>query len=92
MWELLDVLFRRTLPDGRVLDVTPLLFGFAQLGISRDARVDWYQDVWHYDTPEKAIDAARRWTGEGEPSGWMRHPPTGRRRPGGDPAKEYVRL
>lgn len=25
-----------------------------------------------------------------EPEGWMRNPPTGRRRPGGDPTKEYV--
>ena len=25
-----------------------------------------------------------------EPTGWMRHPTTGRRRPGGDPAAEYV--
>lgn len=25
-----------------------------------------------------------------EPSGWFRHPPTGRRRPDGDPSKEYI--
>jgi hypothetical protein len=30
------------------------------------------------------------WDGDGEPDGWSRHPPTGRRRPGGDPDKEYV--
>ena len=28
---------------------------------------------------------------ESEPSGWHRHPATGRRRPDGDPTKEYVR-
>lgn len=27
----------------------------------------------------------------GEPHGWMRHPSSGRRRPNGDPALEYVR-
>jgi hypothetical protein len=27
---------------------------------------------------------------EKEPKGWFRHPRTGRRRPGGDPAKEYI--
>jgi len=30
------------------------------------------------------------WDGEGEPTGWMRHPASGRRRPGGDETKEYV--
>lgn len=37
-----------------------------------------------------AVAALIAWNGEGEPSGWMRHPETGRRRPGGDPAGEYV--
>jgi hypothetical protein len=27
---------------------------------------------------------------EPEPADWMRHPKSGRRRPGGDPAKEYI--
>jgi len=26
-----------------------------------------------------------------EPEGWLRHKPTGRRRPGGDKEKEYIR-
>lgn len=30
------------------------------------------------------------WNGEGEPEGWYRHRKTGRRRPGGDPEKEYI--
>ncbi len=30
------------------------------------------------------------WEGEGEPTGWFRHPRTGRRRPDGDPEREYV--
>ena len=25
-----------------------------------------------------------------EPTGWMRNPKTGRRRPGGDPEREYI--
>ena len=32
-----------------------------------------------------------KWDGTGEPEGWMRHPSSGRRRPGGDPAQEHVR-
>lgn len=31
-----------------------------------------------------------KWNGDGEPQGWERHLGTGRRRPGGDVAKEYV--
>jgi len=27
-----------------------------------------------------------------EPTGWSRHPDTGRYRPGGDPAREYVKV
>lgn len=49
-----------------------------------------YLDRWcfhSYDAAKKALDA---WDGTGEPSGWHRHPVTGRRRPEGDPAKEYV--
>jgi hypothetical protein len=30
------------------------------------------------------------WDGVGEPAGWFREPATGRRRPDGDPAREYV--
>lgn len=30
------------------------------------------------------------WDGTGDPDGWIRHLGTGRRRPGGDPSKEYV--
>ena len=33
-----------------------------------------------------------KWSGDGEPDGWMRNPLTGRRRPGGDASKEYVNL
>ena len=34
--------------------------------------------------------AALGWDGNGEPEGWYRHVPSGRRRPGGDPAKEHT--
>jgi hypothetical protein len=43
-----------------------------------------------YDLVPTAVNAARRWDGEGEPEGWVRHPVSGRRRPGGDPGQEYV--
>lgn len=33
-----------------------------------------------------------KWDGGGEPTGWMRNPKTGRRRPDGDAAQEWVML
>jgi hypothetical protein len=36
------------------------------------------------------VTALIEWDGEGEPSGWFRNPQTGRRRPDGDPEKEYI--
>lgn len=48
---------------------------------------------WCYTGPEEAIRSARAWDGNHpvtEPVGWFRDPYTGRRRPGGDPAREYI--
>ena len=36
----------RALPDGRVLDVIPLTFGRARLGISRDLDTQAFTDQW----------------------------------------------
>lgn len=37
----------RTLPDGRVLEVTPLTFGRARLHVTRPEGVGmWYDDEW----------------------------------------------
>jgi hypothetical protein len=51
------------------------------------------RDAWIYDVEQ--LDAGWRaalgWDGKGEPEGWYRHPQSGRRRPDGDPAKEFVR-
>jgi hypothetical protein len=83
------VLYRRLLADGRLIDVTPLTFGRARLHIG-PADDDAYTNEWCYDDPLTALVSAAIWEGEGEPSGWSRHPKSGRRRPGGDPGKEYV--
>jgi hypothetical protein len=37
-----------------------------------------------------AVRELNRWDGQGEPQDWFRHPKTGRRRPDGDPSREYV--
>lgn len=49
-------------------------------------------DCWCYDSVELAVKALEAWDGDGEPTGWKRHPASGRRRPEGDESKEYVYL
>lgn len=80
--------WRRRLRDGRIIDVSRMLFTW-RISVG-DSDCVYYEDVWCYETSERAFDAAAAWDGEGEPAGWHRHPPTGRRRPGGDAEKEYV--
>jgi hypothetical protein len=56
---------------------------------------DWtgYDESWCFATRELAFHAIAEWRSrgfEGEPEGWHRHPKSGRRRPEGDPAQEYI--
>ncbi len=83
---------RRPLPDGRVLIVLPLFFGKARLGITTaDFEDGGFNDVWDFPSVDAAVAAMTAWDGEGEPAGWDRHPESHRRRPEGDPAREFVR-
>lgn len=68
----------------------PMYAGNLRLAIG-DPCSPFFDDVWCYQAPqtELAWRAALGWDGEGEPEGWYRHPESGRRRPGGDAAKEY---
>ncbi len=52
-----------------------------------------WDDQWDYETVWQAVAAMAQWEPEteAEPAGWYRHPSSGRRRPGGDPAQEQVR-
>lgn len=82
----------RQLPDGKVVHVVPLLYTAAVL-VSRRRGAKAYQDRWCYSTTDAAFTAAEQWTGDypgTEPTGWHRHPFTGRRRPDGDPAREHI--
>jgi len=84
----------RLLPDGGgELCVYPLFFGAARLTFGgRDPDCDvGYDDCWDYPSLTAAIKAMERWDGQGEPDGWTRHPTSGRRRPDGDPSREFVR-
>lgn len=84
-------LYTRELGDGRELTVYPMTFGKARLCIG-EAGAPTYEDAWCYAFPALAVEAAKNWDGEGDaPVGWHRHIGSGRRRPDGDPAREYVR-
>lgn len=48
---------------------------------------------WCYDDQQSAVRSLQDWSATGflgEPEGWMRNPHDGRRRPSGDPTKEYI--
>ena len=52
-----------------------------------------YDDRWCYSDQRSALSGLLDWAlvdFAGEPSGWHRHPNTGRRRPDGDPTQEYI--
>lgn len=49
-----------------------------------------YRDRWCYEDFDRALAAFEAWDGIGEPEGWHRHPGSGRRRPKGEPAAEYL--
>ncbi len=82
----------RILPDGSVLAVGPISFGNGRLYV--DVSRTGYADCYCYDSLALAeeymlaFDPAR----DAEPTGWKRHPVTGRRRPNGDASAEYVAL
>ncbi|MFE6966891.1 hypothetical protein ACFVAJ_17405 [Agromyces sp. NPDC057679] len=73
--------------------VTPLLFTFAVIVGEPDAL--GYTDRWCYNSSDDAVRSAETWEGPypgSEPTGWHRHPDTGRRREHGDPACETVSM
>lgn len=81
----------RPLTPGRYAAILPLMFTAAIItGRIGDAMS--YDDRWCYHSLQAATSALEAWDGTGEPSGWHRHPMTGRRRPEGDAEQEYVAL
>lgn len=77
-------------PNGHDACITRLGFNYAILS----DLAEWgYGDRWCFDGLWLAMEAMAEWIGrdgEGEPTGWHRHPDTGRRRPLGDASKEYI--
>jgi hypothetical protein len=82
----------RELPDGTILAVGPMLFGNGRLFV--DINGYGYEDCYCYDSLELAEKSMLEFNPDTdkEPKYWKRHPFTGRRREGGDPAKECVRM
>ena len=68
--------------------INRLMFTYAL--ISELTESGMYGDRWCYHSYEAAKAALDAWDGEGEPTGWHRHPTTGRRRENGDPQKETI--
>lgn len=82
--------YAKDLPAGLALWVVPMVVTTRiMIGVPGSGGVD---DAWCYHTPGGAILAALAWDPETEkePTGWHRHPHSGRRRTNGDPDQEYI--
>ena len=78
----------RQLPDGRFLGVERHGAAGGSLWVGTARLIE---DLWLYPDRASALQAARAWDGTTpEPTDWHHHPISGRRRPDGDPAREYV--
>lgn len=76
------------LPDGRVVSITQMI-GSTMLAVGQNAQT--WDEAWDYPNALDCLIAAVNWDGTGEPEdGWERHQPSERRRPHGDPTREYV--
>jgi hypothetical protein len=75
--------------EGLYAAIKPMLFHWT-LKVGEIGNTVTYLDRWCYADQAKAEAAIRAWDGSGEPTGWHRHPYTGRRRDNGDPSKERV--
>jgi len=79
----------------RYAAIQPMTFGKFRLKLGPVARLnrrDYWDDVEYcYENVTAALEALNAWDGVTEPSGWFRCPTDARRRPDGDPSREYVR-
>jgi hypothetical protein len=82
----------KVLNDGRWACVMKLMFHAALIVASPRAWLfGTYEDRWCYRDEAAAAKALDDWDGAGEPQGWHKHPPTGRRRDeNGDPLDQYM--
>ena len=78
----------KEIKDGMYVAIKPLLFHWTMI-IGEIGNDFGYFDRWCYASQTLAEKAFSEWNGEGEPTGWHRHPSTGRRRENGNPELEY---
>jgi len=73
------------------LAVLPMTYGKGRLIYSEN--IDYVANAWCYERYDDALFWLGAWNPKHtkEPGGWIRNPFDGRRRPGGDPNKEYIR-
>jgi hypothetical protein len=86
-----SILFRE-LGDGRGVWVYPMLYTFKL--VIGPLNAGWHNGGWCYKDLPSVVVAFVVWNPvtEPEPDGWVRHPPSGRRRfPDGDPTTEEIR-
>ena len=80
-------IYHRALDDGWEVIVVRMIFNWRVClcnGLS-------IEDAYCYADRGRALQAAMLWDGVGEIlDGWHKQPHTGRRRPDGDPAREYT--
>lgn len=81
-------LCKRELDGGRVLYLEPMTTGSLSLCIATDK---WsISDRYCYHDHDAAWRAILGWNGKGDPEGWYRHQPSGRRRPDYTIESEYI--
>lgn len=83
----------RDLQDGTYVMARPLLFHWMLIRGDFDNLIGYF-DRWCYSSEAAVLRALAEFpeapAAEYEPSGWHRHPATGRRRPEGDPTGQFV--
>lgn len=80
---------RKVLADGRCVYLHTTLFNL-RISVSPDVDSLFVEQFYCFHSSIAAFQAIAEWNGEGDPEGWVRHVPSNRRRPDGDPEDEYI--
>lgn len=80
----------RVLPDGRYTAVMQLAYTAAIIICGASTVEQGIDERWCFHSAAEALAASAKWDGTGDPEGWHRHIPSGRRRKDADPLQEYI--